>query len=45
MVGIIASEDFHGSALISKGCFKIMIAAHMECLEFSAVVKTTDVVA
>lgn len=45
MVGIIASEDFHDSVLISKGCFKIMITAHMERLEFSAVVKTTDVVA
>lgn len=45
LMGIIATEDVHGDILISKGCLKIMIAAHVECLEFSAVIKTTDVVA
>lgn len=44
-MGIIATEDVHGDILISKGCLKIMIAARVECLEFRAVVKTTDVVA
>lgn len=44
LVGIIATEDVHGDILISKGCLKIMIADHVECLEFSAVVKTTDAV-
>lgn len=45
LVGIIATEDVHGDTLISKGYLKTMTAANMECLQFSAVVKTTDVVA
>lgn len=37
-MGIIAAEDVHGEILISKGFLKIMIAAYVECLGFSAVV-------
>lgn len=44
-VVIFTTEDVHGDTLNCKGCLKILVAAHMECLEFSAGVKTTDVVA
>lgn len=42
-VGIFTTEDVHGDTLNCKGCLKILIAVHMECLEFSAVVQITDV--
>jgi len=42
---LLLLKDVHGDILISKGCLKIVTAAYVECFGFSAVVKTTDVVA
>lgn len=46
LVCFTATEDVHGDILrYTKRCLKNMFAAHVQCFEFSAMVKTTDVVA